>query len=124
MSDSLIPSDPEARKRWATGVALLALSVVLGYFFLVYPVHEGLKTGKMTYSAKTVICAPLVCYCGLILMFTQIKNGDLRTRKANGKAPLNRTGWFVVLGGIAFLAVIFAIWSFYVESLGFHDAAL
>ena len=124
MSDSLIPRDADARKRWATGVALLALSVVLGYFFMVYPVHEGLKTGRMTYSAKSVILAPMTLYCGLIVLFTRIKNGDLRTRKANGKAPLNRKGWFVVQGAMAFLGTTFAIWTYYVRSLGFHDAPL
>ena len=100
MSETLVPTDPEQRKRWATGVGLLALSVALGYFFMVYPVHEGLKTGRMTYNAKAVLCAPLVCYCGLIVLFTRIRKGDLRTRTEQGKSTLKRVGWFEMRGRI------------------------
>ena len=77
----------------------------------------------MRYDVRQILYPPILLYCGLILLFTRIKKGELGRRTARGRSMPNKKGWLVLLGGGAFVVGVVALWSSYAHSLGFHDVS-
>lgn len=119
MSEPLLSSDPETRKRQMGAMLFLAMVPVLGYFFMYRPIAEGLRTGTLHYYLKGVLLPPLVLYVGLMMLFTKLRDGQLKERDAAGKTRYTRRGKWFLAGVVGVIGVTIVGWYALLHALGF-----
>lgn len=103
------------------GVALIPLSFVAGYYLMAKPLAEAKQTGLLEYSVKGIMLPPLMFFMGVALLFTDLRDKEIRSTDADGKRKLTRKGWLVTAGAVVICVATYAVWSYYVGSLGFKE---
>ncbi len=123
MDEQILSSDPAARKRTIGGIVMLLLGAACAYFFMYLPVHTAMQTGQLEYYVKGILLPPICLYMALILLVTDIRDGQLRRLNAKGKPTFTKKGWWVMAGALATMGLTLAGWFFYLHALGFRSAS-
>jgi hypothetical protein len=119
MSEPLMSSDAETRKRQIGALLFLTMVPVMAYFFMYRPIAEGLRTGSLHYYLKGVVLPPLVLYLSVVMLFTKLKDGQVKVRDAAGKIRYTRQGKLFLAGVVAVIVVTMAGWYALLHALGF-----
>ena len=114
------PNGPvPARLRVFGGVVVLA-GLVAGYYFLYQPVAEAERTGTLTYYFKGILLSPVFVYLGVVMLFADVRDGQIKQLGPDGKKRLTSKGWSFVVGLIAVMGLTIAGWFLILHQLGFQ----
>ncbi len=115
------PTGPVPARLRVFAVAIILFALGMGYFFLYQPLAEARRTGTLTYYEKGVFLSPAFLYMGVVMLFADVRNGQILELRPNGKKYLTGKGWSFVVGLIAIVSLTFAAWSLTLRHLGFQS---
>jgi type II secretory pathway component PulM len=100
--------------------AFLLLGVVLSWFFIWQPLAEAMRTGHLHYYLQGILLGPIFFYLGIVGLFTDISDAQIRQPNARGQRKLTAKGRKMVLGSVAVVAVTAVGWFWLLNVLGFQ----
>lgn len=101
-------------------VVLVLASVAMGYFFLYQPVVEAGHTGRLIYSTRALLLSPALLYSGIVMLFADLRDGQIKQIGADGNKRLTGKGWAFAVGLIAVMGLAVAGWYLLLQHLGFR----
>ena len=107
-----------ARLRVFAGVLVLA-GLAMGYLFLYEPLMVAERTGQLVYSTKAVLFPPAIVYMGVVMLFADLRDGQIMQPGVDGRKRLTSKGWVFVVGLVAVLGLVFLGWTLLLRQLGF-----
>ncbi len=87
------------------GLVLILMGLASAYWLLYQPLEVARHTGSLKFYAKALVLPPLILALGGLLLFTNLKDGDLRKKSAKGKPAFTAKGWWF-FGITGFLCVL------------------
>ena len=66
-----------------------------------------------------MLLTPAIFYMGIVVMLTDMRDGQALETRANGKKYLTRKGYLFLAGLIIVDGLVVVLWSMYLKSLGY-----
>lgn len=101
------------------GALLVGLAGVAAYLTMYRPLQVARHTGSLQFYFKALPAGPTLLALGVLLLFTNLKDVDLRRTGANGRPTFTAKGWWFIGAFIALLAITYAAFWWAARSLGF-----
>ena len=114
------PTGPVPARLRIFAVVLILGALAMGFCFIFQPLAEALHTGSLTYYLKGILIAPMFLYAGIVMLFADVRDGQIKQLGPDGKKHFTSKGWSFVTGLIAVLTLTLAAWFLALRHLGFQ----
>ncbi len=103
-------------------VVLILVSLAMGYFFMYQPIAEAQRSGTLTYAMKGIVVPPMFFYLGVVMLFADVRDGQIKQLGPDGKKRYTSKGWSFIVGLIAVMGLVLGGWFLLLNRLGFHGS--
>ncbi len=114
------PEGPVPVRLRILAVVFILGSLAMGYFFIYQPLAESQQSGTLAYNMKGVVFPPLLLYLGIVMLFSDVRNSQIKQLGPDGKRHYTSKGWAFIVGAVAVLGLTLGAWYLLLSHLGFQ----